>query len=114
MRISDWSSDVCSSDLVAGDVGNQIGFVGQCVDPREQVLAVEFARHRLGIADEMEIIVGEARTRDTIGSDEQIGRASCRERVWPYVEISEVAVPFKQKRKTCKTNSGEHIKLYTR
>src|SRR3546814_12066876 len=30
---------------------------------------------------------------------EQIGRASCRERVWQYVKISVVAVAFKKKNK---------------
>src|SRR3546814_12959385 len=47
----------------------------------------------------------------TIGDDQrdafaallkQIGRASCRERVSPYVEISGVAVSLKKKKKTIK------------
>src|SRR3546814_20372500 len=37
MRISDWSSDVCSSDLG----GNQSGLIGKCVDKSADGAAVE-------------------------------------------------------------------------
>src|SRR3546814_3819447 len=66
MRISDWSSDVCSSDLhlahllhaglVGGDLRGEVG----------QVLL----RVAAGVA---------------AGFQQQIGRASCRERVCQYV-----------------------------
>src|SRR3546814_4693249 len=63
MRISDWSSDVCSSDLL-GDAGlhgfgRSAGIVGADVDGRGSDVRI------LG--------------------DRQIGRASCRERVCQYV-----------------------------
>src|SRR3546814_7078726 len=85
MRISDWSSDVCSSDLrrtadqrvghrspeygvCEGNEGQHGGKCGQDNGPR--------ALHR-GFDDG--VIVIEA------GSTVQIGRAPCRERVCQYV-----------------------------
>src|SRR3546814_3544235 len=70
MRISDWSSDVCSSDLTfpdaaAGGGDNAARPVGRLVRP-------------VGAAD---------RSGQTLQFSEifQIGRASCRERVCQYV-----------------------------
>src|SRR3546814_3503133 len=74
MRISDWSSDVCSSDLIGRigvaeerpvDAGRQPPVRLQRRDPR-----AEFALRALLGGD-----VDTARRR------QQIGRASCRERV---------------------------------
>src|SRR3546814_19800514 len=79
MRISDWSSDVCSSDLHR----------------------VRRARDRLG-----EAAFGGDSGRHNAGSERawriaeqatQIGRASRRERVCQYVYISGVAGSFKKK-----------------
>src|SRR3546814_13668592 len=98
MRISDWSSDVCSSDLqrrprpvaVAGQParpdrtaqrrGEGLGDGDQSVDGRMDVVVVPAERgaERVG------------------GVRHQIGRASCRERVCPYVYISVVAVSLKK------------------
>src|SRR3546814_18519246 len=101
MRISDWSSDVCSSDLRTG--------------PRMGVLDVE-DRIVLRLFDdlgeiEIELRVGPPREHDEahdvladflthIGPRHeiaralrhQIDRASCRESVCKYVSISVVAV----------------------
>src|SRR3546814_8189555 len=67
MRISDWSSDVCSSDLK-----------WLCRQPfvraRVPARAAHSGRHR----ESPEVHSGSPRTR-------QIGRASCRERVCQYV-----------------------------
>src|SRR3546814_1142529 len=62
MRISDWSSDVCSSDLELGehDAGDIDG-AGELPRLHEAVLPRRRVEH------------------------EQIGRASCRERVCQYV-----------------------------
>src|SRR3546814_4422433 len=81
MRISDWSSDVCSSDLgngasilddmVVGDNQTARGIdhePGARRDPRRQCL--------VGHAEEEAIIRI---------AQQQIGRASCRERVCQYV-----------------------------
>src|SRR3546814_4799652 len=96
MRISDWSSDVCSSDLPCADLAKRArgahqpvvlerAFFGaadldrrvgrrprlRTVQPLERQLAVELIV--------MLCRVGEMRV--------QIGRASCRERVCQYVSI---------------------------
>src|SRR3546814_7848843 len=74
MRISDWSSDVCSSDLLQrGDHLGAAGVAGVAVEvgAGEAVAGEEAVDHRPhALADE--------------GGNE-IGRASCRERVCQYV-----------------------------
>src|SRR3546814_8298071 len=62
MRISDWSSDVCSSDLADAALG------------REGV-ARRHEHHRMGLDQRDGLDAGMV----------QIGRASCRERVCQYV-----------------------------
>src|SRR3546814_3710370 len=88
MRISDWSSDVCSSDLVVLDelsheVEVQLAGAGETdldllvAEPHEQLEhdALALGCHRI---DERLVAVPQVdRT--------QIGRASCRERVCQYV-----------------------------
>src|SRR3546814_10061388 len=71
MRISDWSSDVCSSDLFEVELQKQYFFVN---------------------AEEMKVSVSVDNTRGrfpinsiTVALVEEIGRASCRERVCQYV-----------------------------
>src|SRR3546814_2518914 len=77
MRISDWSSDVCSSDLVVAVRQHDV-----------QASAQEAAR---GVAQEgLQLRHREGGllavvTRRQRGAREQIGRASCRERVGQYV-----------------------------
>src|SRR3546814_11231353 len=99
MRISDWSSDVCSSDLIDGQVviahrralGHApIGFAGAVgVDRQRQLeLRVRSAMRQPQRALERRCH-GEARRH-------QIGRASWRERVWQYVSISVVADSLKK------------------
>src|SRR3546814_2223188 len=100
MRISDWSSDVCSSDLLA-DLSSSFG----PQHPRGLSARAEIAGIRSKLKQEMEHIIGglrhEARTADARyqalrqnfdrlksqmsgvneKSIQQIGRASCREKV---------------------------------
>src|SRR3546814_20399876 len=91
MRISDWSSDVCSSDLAAlvsrivakHDVGAILHFAGSVVVPESVANPLKYydnnsARRRTLI--ESAVTSGES------------GRASCRERVCKYVQISGVSV----------------------
>src|SRR3546814_1642096 len=76
MRISDWSSDVCSSDL---------DFAGLGRDQRN--LAVRHGR-RMAAIDERGIEPGDGvrhRGRVVCNLQQQIGRASCRESVCQYV-----------------------------
>src|SRR3546814_5010102 len=81
MRISDWSSDVCSSDLA------ELGRLR-----REIQIFEEIGRPAIheGVADEEQDVGDEDRHQRAIaqriaGCVQQIGRASCRERVCQYV-----------------------------
>src|SRR3546814_9585519 len=65
MRISDWSSDVCSSDLEIHHPGREIG----AAQARHVGIDGEPGQHR----------------RSVEAGAQQIGRASCRERVCQYV-----------------------------
>src|SRR3546814_11295607 len=121
MRISDWSSDVCSSDLnsllLAGGVhlalvialslsistppprpqtGMRVTFVelgdvppngdpnGDSAPPRpSEAEAIEAKEEPITPTDNP--VVEEAEPVSEVPSETQIGRASCRERVCPYV-----------------------------
>src|SRR3546814_2886640 len=75
VRISDWSSDVCSSDLVAaGRDRAAVDSVGEQTDRQAGVDVVE--------GDRLSRDLNET-TRARIA--EKIGRASCRGRVCQYV-----------------------------
>src|SRR3546814_3282883 len=80
MRISDWSSDVCSSDLV----GVAVDLVErQPVLPRIERLR----RHKRRQAGNRLGVIGAELRRlvEPGGGQIEIGRASCRERVCQYV-----------------------------
>src|SRR3546814_20359097 len=94
MRISDWSSDVCSSDLGTAEIGAQ----------PIPVVADENGRfddqHMLALPLFVEDVgeVGKARVEaHHMPFAQEIGRASCRARACKYVQISVVAVPLKKK-----------------
>src|SRR3546814_16417261 len=99
MRISDWSSDVCSSDLVPPtaisstptNAGNSPASVSQrifdmgVVRNLRQVAADDAG---VDIAFRADVHAGLAQRQKSIparGFYDEIGRASCRERVWQYV-----------------------------
>src|SRR3546814_6313892 len=93
MRISDWSSDVCSSDL-AGEVGRRPrGAAPQdgAVPDRRSLVGIEApAQGRVdAVGAEEQGARNLAARRVALlvdkGSDDEIGRASGRERVCPYV-----------------------------
>src|SRR3546814_6146805 len=91
MRISDWSSDVCSSDL------------------RKRFVSSSFVSHffhfflswpsRKEVMDEQseDLLNSLVKVDDFASEITEIGRASCRERVCKYVSISVVAVSLKKK-----------------
>src|SRR3546814_19036478 len=84
MRISDWSSDVCSSDLLAS--------ARPLHHPRRRGRGCAAG----GGDPPFRIWPRPDRDRPRIRSDgDEIGRASCRERVCQYVSISVVAVSLK-------------------
>src|SRR3546814_14161601 len=94
MRISDWSSDVCSSDL---DVGSFDGGYGSAY--LAKMVGQKFAREIffLGETYTAEEMHQMGAVNKVVDHAEQIGRASCRERVCQYVSISVVAVSLKKK-----------------
>src|SRR3546814_14254658 len=107
MRISDWSSDVCSSDLIGRrEVADQLRTQQKRADQRQGAVIV-------GVCILIAVaIIGFAAFKpikewwdlrafndiDMSGIGE-IGRASCRERVCQYVSISVVAVTLKKQQK---------------
>src|SRR3546814_16889658 len=104
MRISDWSSDVCSSDLLKGtdDMlpynaandtlgGNFLSRIN--MDLREAKGWSYGASGRFQTLEHAAPYIINA----PVQADKKIGRASCRERVCQYVSISVVAVSLKKK-----------------
>src|SRR3546814_13803532 len=102
MRISDWSSDVCSSDLLAQHeiqiVGivererlDRVGDVRNHLDGRAQIIATALALDDLAVdpprGDVVALVRGDAGEALVMAQIEvgQIGRASWRERVCQYV-----------------------------
>src|SRR3546814_7422971 len=86
LRISDWSSDVCSSDLSPA-----AALMQACVQGLLRGLPVASARPFRPLP-QVSLPVSAP-----VSVPGQIGRASCRERVCPYVEISGGAVSLKNK-----------------
>src|SRR3546814_6159671 len=94
-RISDWSSDVCSSDLVDVDGAVAVERLDQQPDRRLVVLRGldRVLHHLLAVFDVVDRDDGHAgadagverRTVPAPFADAEIGRASCRERVCQYV-----------------------------
>src|SRR5437762_9123870 len=93
--IGDWSSDVCSSDLLRSDSPVR-GRVRRRAGVQQLLRTVE--RHGRPRAVERRSLLRQRRLLLDAGPDE-IGRASCRERV----EISVVAGALKKKKKCRRT-----------
>src|SRR3546814_13971834 len=103
MRISDWSSDVCSSDLeedpedkvvivTAEDEGHPDGFWPGEKDEQSRAYAKRATGNYL-----WQIDVDEFYRSEDIEAVIEIGRATCRERVCKYVYIPVGAVSLKKK-----------------
>src|SRR3546814_21178882 len=96
MRISDWSSDVCSSDLLPTAPARWRAGRRSSRPPSRDHHIETGPDHR----DRRTLMTGTNATRGGAGaSGVPIGRASCRERVCPYVEISVVAGSLKKKKR---------------
>src|SRR3546814_19832061 len=98
MRISDWSSDVCSSDLFALNLGKVLAAKHKDEEGNpapldhaffDNALANRDSHSGFSIDDDGDIDL------DDILSEVEIGRASCRDRVCRYVCNSVVAVSCK-------------------
>src|SRR3546814_12833610 len=99
MRISDWSSDVCSSDL--GGQRNRIEAAVEGEGRRDRDALARIEERILRGAEKVAAAAIDDAVRRAIGQDTlidrgilerrvelaigEIGRASCRERVCPYV-----------------------------
>src|SRR3546814_5211005 len=85
MRISDWSSDVCSSDLLTARAGLRSGFpIGKSKRWRKgrANMVGGAAPNQTGDLGSTKLA---RRVSDTAVATRQIGRASVRERVCKYV-----------------------------
>src|SRR3546814_3087104 len=84
MRISDWSSDVCSSDLIAEQADVSLSTISKVLNGRADVSAATrgrvedlLSRHgyrRRGTPTSSSLV-------ELVFHELEIGRASCRERV---------------------------------
>src|SRR3546814_19493857 len=98
MRISDWSSDMCSSDLAVLVQGPDAILDDVPVFSRSIPRPVEGN----GVRGKHPLLRAEREKAEPCIADiDEIGRASCRERVCQCVWISEVAVSLKTKHITC-------------
>src|SRR3546814_15173199 len=125
MRISDWSSDVCSSDLRKlryGDVVTDAAkltldaepplktpaewtFLGKAAPSKLHIPEVVTGRAVFGLDVKLPGMVHAALMQAPVpgGSLKSnqpkaaIGRAACRERVWKYVYVSGAGVTLKKK-----------------
>src|SRR3546814_4409348 len=87
MRISDWSSDVCSSDLFLIEqfrLGLADIEAGDRIGTTDLRIAENAARYQIMIGAGRGIQDAALKKGRRIGEN-QIGRASCRERVCQYV-----------------------------
>src|SRR3546814_20454375 len=96
MRISDWSSDVCSSDLhsrVRSTDGETATEESLVVEEETVASTTKASDGKKGVRFGDDVDSGnpssaKKSSRARKGTPHQIGRASCRERVCQYVKIS--------------------------
>src|SRR3546814_16956215 len=109
MRISDWSSDVCSSDLPELQnayrhyrLAKHLAETLNRNDPA--VIAADVARAHDWIADQLDQgrVFDPLKSRDEGGVSQEIGRAAIRERVGHYVKHAGVVVELKKNRQNRK------------
>src|SRR3546814_4144871 len=80
MRISDWSSDVCSSDLL-----DALASAGGTKEPIGK-LVVQLTRGGNVTTMPLDTVIRDPKQNIRLAPDDvEIGRASCRERVCQYV-----------------------------
>src|SRR3546814_8805514 len=100
MRISDWSSDVCSSDLFRRSV-THIFFPAETGMVLRKLQHQPVARHlggdgRRGNRQHAPVTFDDGAGRTVEFRNAAIGRATGRARGWQVVEISVVAVELKK------------------
>src|SRR3546814_10677403 len=94
MRISDWSSDVCSSDLYAMEVKRQLDVLDRQLAEHEYIAGSDYTIADMAIwpwygalAKGLVYDAGEFLQVDDYKNVQRwkIGRETCRERGWQYV-----------------------------
>src|SRR3546814_13514820 len=111
MRISDWSSDVCSSDLqTVVEYAPSGGWYTEILAPLLHEKGTFYALQPTGrsldgykaflaakpdVYGKVKVVPFPDQT-GLIPAGSELGRASCRERGFPYVLLSVVAVPLKK------------------
>src|SRR3546814_20729559 len=111
MPISDWSSDVCSSDLeeeqrlhAKQDGDHRLPIIGrgerraEDLNRGEQRVEQQQQRERLPDSERVDRVGLHTRARDS-PAIEELGRESCRDRVRPSVTCSVVTEDLKTKHK---------------
>src|SRR3546814_12531412 len=112
MRIRDWSSDVCSSDLLAE---RACGAVFVVVDKRVELVVSQQAGLFAAVLFEQlltrqAVFLG-ARVKHLLRGLTDIGRTSCRERVGQYVSIP-VGASYLKKKTRHITHRTQHNKTH--
>src|SRR3546814_15672646 len=103
MRISDWSSDVCSSDLDRNVRSGRRGILAGLLQDAARRAQAGRRRRDSGHhhqPEDLRRIPQQARLHPEVqfpGRIVEMGRASCRERVWQYVKISVFAETLTKK-----------------
>src|SRR3546814_15544197 len=103
MRISDWSSEVCSSDLIFEDGFFGLGRIGVAVQ-RRLVVDARHQQARFALGHFLHPALQVAQWRSTVlvvlhqfpAHQGTFGRASCRERVCQYLSIYVSPVALKK------------------
>src|SRR3546814_4744658 len=100
MRISDWSSAVCSSDLCPNCGTGRLALRGGRFGPFIACSNYPECKYTRKFAQPGGTENGGDNGPETLGTDpdSEIGRASCRDRVCQYVYISVVTGAYKKKK----------------
>src|SRR3546814_18217709 len=112
MRISDWSSDVCSSDLVDLGLDDRDQAVGRdAFRLGELLLRDRLDPRRIGQVDDAAHLGSEHALGDCARAQgvEEIGRSSCGERGCTSVSVSVVALELKKQNNETTTAASTSV-----
>src|SRR3546814_20279483 len=112
MRISDWSSDVCSSDLPGCSATKSTWVMNTASSAERDDGAPSTARSTRASKRSATQESTACRIASLVGKcrNSEIGRASCRERVWQYVWNAGGAGTLKKRANHNKQNTNEQHK----
>src|SRR3546814_12213550 len=114
MRISDWSSDVCSSDLVERQQAAVLQTVGDvAVDDAQREAFGDRGLADAGLADQHRVVLGPAR-EDLHGAADFLVAADDRNELAPARDGGEVAGDFLKRVKADGKDGGEGKRVAVR